>query len=76
MVTDGKFLWQRLDELTALLDSLMNKIDLPAVCSECSSAEIEFVCAECSAEADSPELSHTQIHERLLEIKKYIEEMK
>jgi len=56
MVTDGKFLWQRLDELIALLDSLMNRI-VPA-------------------EADSPELSHAQIHDRLLEIKKYIEEMK
>ena len=28
------------------------------------------------AEADSPELSHEQIHDQLLEIKKYIEEMK
>ena len=28
------------------------------------------------AEADSPELSHAQIHDRLLEIKKYIELMK
>ena len=55
------------DELPLLqirLDSLINKI---RVVDDPDKQDIID---------DSPELSYTQIHERLLEIKKYIEESK